>query len=101
MRLDFLNQRMADGSRLFTVLPGTFSWREIRTHLEALQDLRLGEFLTDEVTEAWLDFTWFGQGFTIHGSMGEYRVFASEGDCPTLILTWLMEHFRRMEEPRP
>ena len=47
---------MKDGSRQFAALPESCAWSDLRNHLGKLPGVRLGEYLTDAVTEAWIDF---------------------------------------------
>jgi len=63
---------MNDGSRKFAALPESCSWSALRKHLGTLAGVGLGEYVTDGVTEAWIDFTYRGYSFTINNQFGEF-----------------------------
>ena len=87
---------MADGSVLFAELSGNISWAELRDHLERIDQLLIMKFVTDGITEAWLDFYYHGQHCTVHCPLDDYLVFAQDGNCPAFMLMELIEHFRML-----
>lgn len=95
MRLEYRDQRMNDGARLFATIQDSISWGELQQHLEQLQGLEVLEFVSDGVVESWLDFSYFGQQFSIHDPMGEYWVFVRDPACASFILWELMTHLRK------
>ena len=56
MVLNLLTIEMNDGSRHFGDLPQTVLWHELRDHIEKLNGAEVTHFVTDNVTEAWIDF---------------------------------------------
>lgn len=94
--VEYLNQRMDDGSRLFAIFKFPLSWGILRPHLEQMEGLKVTGFVTDSVTEGWLDFEYFGQRFSINDPLGEFYVFAEDGECSAFILGELMKHFRKL-----
>jgi hypothetical protein len=58
------DMRMADGSRHFAELSETKNEYAVRDHLAKLDGATLTGFVTDDVTEAWMDVTF---RVTVHG----------------------------------
>ena len=88
--------RMADGSRHFADLPQTKLWQEVRDHVEKLAGAQLTGFVCDFVTEAWIDFKFRGQEFSINDQMGEYWFFVKDPACTDDILREVVAHFGAM-----
>jgi hypothetical protein len=86
------NQTMNDGSRKFAELPQTRLWHELRDHLQVLDGAVVTDFLTDGITEAWIDFTFRGHSFTINDQFGVYWFFVDDPSCPDEILTEVLRH---------
>jgi hypothetical protein len=78
--------RMADGSRHFAGIPQTISWYQLRDHLAATPDAVVTAFVTDHVTEAWIDVSYQGYHFQINDQYGEFWLFVTEVDCPDSVL---------------
>jgi len=97
MKVEYLDQRMEDGSRLFAVIQDAMSWADLRHHLEQVQDLKILRFTTDGVVEGWLDFRYFGHHFSIHDPMGEFWFFVKDPACASFILGELMSHLRKWQ----
>lgn len=91
-----LNIRAADGSRQFFAQPQTASWYEVRDFVRELPGAKLTGFLTDDVTEAWIDFTFAGHSFTINDQFGEYWFFVADPSCPDAVLDSVAQHFARL-----
>ena len=72
---------MKDGSRHSASLPASARWYSVRDHANPSWRNGTG-FLCDEVTEAWVDFTYKGEAFTINDQFGEYWFFATNPRCP-------------------
>jgi len=70
MAEELLNFIANDGSRQFGELPQTVLWYEMRDHIENLVGAEITDFLTDHVTEAWIDFTYCGYRFTVNDQWG-------------------------------
>ena len=83
---------MHDGSRHFSDLPETVDWYELRDYIDETPDYVLTHFITDDVTEAWIDFDYKGHHFSINNQMGEYWFFVSDPNCPDEILDEVMWH---------
>lgn len=97
MRVEYLDQRMNDGSRLFAIIRDSISWSDLRTHLEQMPGLAILEFVSDGVVESWLDFRLFHHQFSIHDPMGEYWIFVRDPTCAAFILLELMTHLRKWQ----
>jgi hypothetical protein len=84
--------RMRDGSRQFLALPESVPWNLLRDHVAELKGGKVTGYLTDQITEVWIDFTFRGQKFTINNQFGEYWFFVKNPDCPAEILQHVAEH---------
>lgn len=73
--------RAHDGSRWFASLPASRDWYAVRDHTHLLSGARLTGFVCDDVTEAWIEFVFLGESFTINDQLGEYWFFASNASC--------------------
>jgi hypothetical protein len=87
---------MHDGSRNFCNLPEAVFFDELRRHASKLTTAKITGFLTDSVTEVWLDFNFRGQKFSINNQYGDYWFFVEDPECPDNILIEVMEHFRKL-----
>jgi hypothetical protein len=83
---------MADGSRHFGDLPQTVSWYDLRDHIESIQGVSITGFLTDHITEAWIDFSYRGYSFSVNDQFGDYWFFVKEVDCPNEVLEAVLSH---------
>jgi len=90
--IQLLNRTTNDGSRWFAELPESRSFDALRDHLRALHGVRITEFLTDHVTEAWIDFTFRHHTFTINNQYGDYWLFVREPSRPDDILSEVVSH---------
>ena len=84
---------MKDGSRHFAELPASADWYSVRDHTNALVGAKLTGFLCDGVTEAWIDFTYMGEAFTINDQCGQYWFFAKNPQCPESVLAEVAAHW--------
>jgi hypothetical protein len=75
------DSRAHDGSRKFASLPATRDWYAVRDHVYLLGGTKLTGFVCDGVTEAWIDFTFLGESFTINDQFGEYWFFSNNASC--------------------
>ena len=73
--------RSHDGSRQFASLPATRDWYEVRDHTILLFGAELTGFVCDGVTESWIEFTCFGESFTINDQFGAYWFFVKNALC--------------------
>ena len=87
-----LNHTMNDGSRQFAALPESESWHRLRDHISRLAGARITKFITDDVTEAWIDFTYREHSFTVNNQFGEFWFFVSDPSCADDILTGVVRH---------
>ena len=83
---------MHDGSRHFGDLPQTVLWHGLRDHIEGLEGAVVTGFVTDEVTEAWIDFSYRGHEFSVNDQNGEYWFFVQDPECPDEILEAVLSH---------
>lgn len=95
-----LDMRMHDGSRHFGGVPQTVLWYEMRDAVETLSGASLAGFVTDGVTEAWIDFTYEGHRFAINDQFGEYWFFVDDPSCPDEILIRVLRHFEDVVHSR-
>jgi hypothetical protein len=92
---------MNDGSRRFAALPETFNarhpqWEVLRDWVRALPGATLTDFMTDDITEAWIDFAFCGQTFSINNQFGEWWFFVSDPGCPDDVLERVVAHFETL-----
>ena len=83
---------MADGSRHFGALPQSILWHQLRNHIEVLEGGKITGFITDNITEAWIDFSYKGNSFVVNDKFGEYWFFVENPDCPDKILEEVLLH---------
>ena len=83
---------MNDGSRHFGGLPQTVLWYELRDHIGGLDGAAVTGFITDHVTEAWIDFTYRGFHFSVNDQNGDYWFFVDEPRCPDEVLRAVLSH---------
>jgi len=83
---------MHDGSRHFGDLPQTVLWHRLRDHIEELGGAAVTGFVTDNVTEAWIDFSYRGHEFSVNDQCGEYWFFVQDPECPDEILEAVLSH---------
>ena len=87
----FTDSRMADGSRHFADLPETYNvqdpeWHQLHRHLQATPGVAVTGFLTDDVTEAWINFMYRGHCFSLNNPQGRWWIFVEDPTCPDEIL---------------
>jgi hypothetical protein len=92
MAEELLNLIMNDGSRHFGDLPQTALWHELRNHIERLDGAAITDFITDNVTEAWIDFAYRGHRFSVNDQFGDYWFFVDNPECPDDILRAVLSH---------
>jgi hypothetical protein len=88
----FLDIRMHDGSRHFAELPQTVSWDRLFKHIKKLSGVTDANLLTDNVTEAWIDFSYRGHQFSVNNQFGNYWLFVQDPDCPVEVLEAVVSH---------
>ena len=88
--------RMHDGSRHFADLPQVASWYDVRDHVRSLAGAELTGFVTDHMTEAWVDFSFAGHSFSINDQHGKYWFFVRDPGCPEDVLLTVVDHFTRL-----
>jgi len=92
------DMRMADGSRHFGGLPETYDaacpeWERIRDAVPRLAGATLTGYVTDEVTEAWIDLSFGGHAFSLNNQQGQWWLFVADPACPDETLLAVLEHF--------
>ena len=63
---------MNDGSRNFADLPETVFFDELPEIAKNFEGATETGFVTDWITEVWLDFEYRGHKFSINNQMGDY-----------------------------
>jgi hypothetical protein len=91
-----LDITMNDGSRHFGALTQAVLWYEMRDHLGLLEGASVTGFITDNVTEAWIDFTFREHSFSVNDQFGEYLFFVADPGCPDSILEVVLAHSRQL-----
>ncbi len=99
MKTKLTNFLAKDGSRKFAELPQTKLWHELRDHLRALKGAVITNFMTDGITEAWIDFTFQGQTFAVNDQFGDYWFFVNDPNCSDEILTEIVDHCEMLLTP--
>jgi hypothetical protein len=89
---ELLNITMNDGSRHFGDLPQSVLWYELRDHINRLDGAKVTDFITDNITEAWIDFSYRGHRFSVNDQFGEYWFFVDDPHCPDEILEGVLRH---------
>ncbi len=87
-----LDLRMSDGSRQFAKLPQAIPFQQLRDHLASLPGAHITEFLTDDVTEAWIDFDYAGHRFTVNNQFGDCWFFVQDPACPDSVMRAVVAH---------
>jgi hypothetical protein len=93
------NHIMRDGTRCFVALQPNAGWSAVRDHAAGLEQANVTGFLTDSVTEAWIDFDYAGYKFNINDAPGDYSFFVNDPACPDTILQRVVDHFAALLEP--
>jgi len=93
-----IDLRMHDGSRHFGGLRERYDgerpdWHRLRAGIVAWKQGELTGFVTDEVTEAWIDFRYAGHTFAINDQYGEWWFFVDDPTCPDEVLAAVLDHF--------
>lgn len=86
---------MNDGSRHFFEIPETVFFDELQEIAKKLNGANETNFITDWVTEVWLDFEYRGHQFSINNQHGNYWFFVENPHCLDKILSEVAEHFRK------
>lgn len=101
MKAPLFDLRMANGSRHFADLPENYDpvtpeWERIRDHVAALPGASLRSFVTDHVTEAWIDLDYEGHVFSLNNQHGRWWLFVADPACPDAALEAVRDHFARL-----
>jgi hypothetical protein len=92
MATKLINIIMNDGSRHFGDLPESIDWHQLRNHIERLDGAQVTDFITDNVTEVWIDFAYRGNRFSVNNQFGEYWFFVANPKCSEEILQAVLDH---------
>jgi hypothetical protein len=92
MKAKLLNSIAHDHSRQFVNLPESVDWEVLRGHLEKMPDAIVTDYVSDGVTEMWLDFTYKKNKFSVNNQFGEYWFFSQNPACPEEILIEIVEY---------
>ena len=89
--------RMADGSRHFGAFPerggAVPDWDVLRAAIATLVGALATGFVTDHVTEAWIDFTFAGHTFSLNNQNGDWWCFVQDPAAPDGVLRTVLVHF--------
>lgn len=89
---------MRDGTRHFGDLPEIVTFDEMYALAMASPEIEVKDFVSDQVTEMWLDLEFRGNRFSINNQSGEYWFFVDDPKCPDETLLGLLELFRPSHE---
>jgi len=92
MAAKLLNIIMNDGSRHFGDLTESIEWHQLRDHIERLDGVGVTDFITDNVTEVWIDFGYRGYRFSVNNQFGSYWFFVDNPKCSEEILETVLGH---------
>ncbi|HEV7891118.1 MAG TPA: hypothetical protein VGP08_10780 [Pyrinomonadaceae bacterium] len=95
---EIYDMRMHDGSRHFASLPESESWESLHEHVRRLEGVSDTSIITDEVTEAWIDFSFRGREFSINNQSGEFWFFVEDPACPEEVLEAVLTHCKLLLE---
>jgi hypothetical protein len=87
-----IKHRMSNGSLHFLSLPEKESGDSLRKHLASLPGAEITEFVTDQVREVWIYFSFRGQEFTLNNKWGEYWFCVRDPSCPESVLEEIALH---------
>lgn len=88
--------QMNDGSRHFGSLPEIYPWDFLREGIKKLDGATETAYISGNVVEFWLDFTFRGYKFSVNNQFGEFWFFVEGVSCPDSILQEILEHFRKL-----
>jgi hypothetical protein len=83
-RCNFLDVRIADGSRHFAEIP----WRpplELKQLLLGAPGVSVTAFI-GSATETWIDFEYAGHAFSAHNPLNGFWLFVRDPECPQKLL---------------
>jgi hypothetical protein len=92
MSTPLFNRTMNDGSRHFAALPESRSWEALRDHFSGFDGAEVTAFVSDGITEVWIDFTYRGHRFSVNNQYGEYWFFVADPRCADEILREVVKH---------
>ncbi len=87
---------LPNGSRNYADLPEFYPWDVLRDHLKKLFGSRETAYVSDNVTEFWLDFDFRDNKFSINNQSGEFWFIVEDPNCSDVILIEVIEHFEKM-----
>ena len=87
---------MHDGSSQFVAIPESVVWNVLRDHVALLDSVQITDFVTDGVTEMWLDFAFRNYCFSVNNQFGEYWFFVNDPSCPAETLEQIARHCAKL-----
>lgn len=90
--MNLLNITMKDGSRHFFSLPESTSFLDLRRFLEKHDEITVTDYVTDHVTEVWIDFDFRKHHFSVNNQSGQYWFFVADPTCPDKALLELSSY---------
>jgi hypothetical protein len=95
---EIYDMRMHDGSRHFASLPESESWESLHEYVKKLGGVSDASIITDEVMEAWIDFSFRGHEFSVNNQHGDYWFFVEDPACPEEVLEAVLNHCKLLLE---
>jgi len=84
---------MNDRSRHVISLPESCSFSDLKRFTKKKEGIRISNYISDGITEMWLDFHYKNQDFSINNQCDEYWFFVNDQTCPEDILYEVAEYF--------
>lgn len=99
------DHRLNDGSRNFADLPESYDpvapqWHTLRAHVGSLPGAVLTAFVTDDVTEAWIEFSFGGHAFSLNNQQSSWWLIVEDPACSEATLEAVYVHFESLLAPR-
>ena len=97
--MQLIDIRMHDGSRQFVSLPESVPWSVLRDHIAALDGAQVTDFISDNLTEAWINFEFSDHRFTVNNQFGECWFFVDDPSCHAEALDQIARHCAQLLNP--
>ena len=96
MNDDLLNFITPKGSIQFGELPEIYPWSILRKQIKSLKGAFETGYVSDDVTEFWLDFEYREHKFSINNNLGDFWFFVENPECPDEILSEVLKNFDKI-----
>lgn len=91
-----VDYRANDNSRIFAEMPVTCTSFLLRLHIRKLRGAKFKDYLTDNLTTSWTDFSYCEYEFSINVQFDEYWFFVNDPNCSDEILQKVADHFAQI-----